>query len=161
MGADGPTSRGLNEIYSNTPASEPAAKQAQRFPRGVDVRDAQLPKSVELICRACRATWTCQPPPERPQWFQSPTKCPSCGSQNIQTLWEAVFDSRPPETEADVMRRERDTERARNTRLEKECAELLQALSGILDIGKRDMSNPKYDGYFDTAKMVIGKIRGL
>lgn len=31
------------------------------------------------------------------------------------------------------------------------CLELETALKGILDIGKRDMSNPKYDGYFQAA----------
>ena len=29
------------------------------------------------------------------------------------------------------------------------------ALQGILEIGKRDMSNPKYDGYFQTAKDAV------
>lgn len=38
--------------------------------------------------------------------------------------------------------------------------ELLEALKGILDIGKRDMSNPKYDGYFETAKAAIAKAEG-
>jgi hypothetical protein len=38
--------------------------------------------------------------------------------------------------------------------------EVTEALQDILDIGKRDMSNPKYDGYFRTAEEVIKKIRG-
>ena len=29
------------------------------------------------------------------------------------------------------------------------------ALEAILEIGKRDMSNPKYDGYFQTAKEAV------
>jgi hypothetical protein len=29
---------------------------------------------------------------------------------------------------------------------------LREALQGILDIGKRDMSNPKYDRYFEAAR---------
>jgi hypothetical protein len=33
--------------------------------------------------------------------------------------------------------------------------ELLEALQGIIEIGKRDMTNPKYDGYFEYAKEVI------
>src|SRR5208337_2923932 len=32
---------------------------------------------------------------------------------------------------------------------------LEQALRGIMEIGKRDMSNPKYDGYFDTAREAL------
>lgn len=35
---------------------------------------------------------------------------------------------------------------------------LLEALKGILEIGKRDMSNPKYDGYFEFAYEVIAKV---
>ena len=34
--------------------------------------------------------------------------------------------------------------------------ELVGSLAGILDIGKRDMSNPKYNGYFDEAHRVLG-----
>lgn len=34
-------------------------------------------------------------------------------------------------------------------------AALREALQGILDIGKRDMSNPKYDGYFATAREAL------
>jgi len=34
-------------------------------------------------------------------------------------------------------------------------AALREALQGILDIGKRDMSNPKYDGYFDAAREAL------
>lgn len=30
-----------------------------------------------------------------------------------------------------------------------------KALEGILEIGKRDMSNPKYDGYFQTAEQAV------
>jgi hypothetical protein len=37
--------------------------------------------------------------------------------------------------------------------------EVLRTLEGILDIGKRDMSNPKYDPYFNSAKEIIKKIR--
>ena len=37
----------------------------------------------------------------------------------------------------------------------KESQDALNALKGIIEIGKRDMSNPKYDGYFEEAKQVI------
>ena len=35
--------------------------------------------------------------------------------------------------------------------------ELLEALKGILEIGKRDTTNPKYDGYYDTARAAVAK----
>lgn len=38
--------------------------------------------------------------------------------------------------------------------------ELFEALRGILEIGKRDMSNPKYDGYFEEAKKALAKAQG-
>ena len=39
--------------------------------------------------------------------------------------------------------------------------ELLEALKDILEIGKRDLSNPKYDGYFKTAKEVVIKAESV
>jgi len=47
-----------------------------------------------------------------------------------------------------------------NARLIAAAPELYEALQGILEIGKRDMSNPKYDGYFNTAKEALAKARG-
>lgn len=44
-------------------------------------------------------------------------------------------------------------ERARN-------AKLVEALRGIIEIGKRDMSNPKYDGYFESAKEALAEHGG-
>lgn len=38
--------------------------------------------------------------------------------------------------------------------------ELIDALEGILEIGKRDMSNPKYDGYFEDARQALAKAKG-
>lgn len=42
------------------------------------------------------------------------------------------------------------------------CAsrKLLEALQGILEIGKRDMSNPKYDIYFQEAQQAISEAQG-
>jgi hypothetical protein len=38
--------------------------------------------------------------------------------------------------------------------------ELLEALTGIIEIGKRDMTNQKYDGYFKSAQAAIAKAKG-
>ena len=43
--------------------------------------------------------------------------------------------------------------------LKAQSKDLYRALSGILEIGKRDMSNPKYDGYFNTAKEAAGNYK--
>ena len=41
------------------------------------------------------------------------------------------------------------------TRLQQDKEALVTALSGIVEIGKRDMSNSKYDGYFEEAKTAL------
>ena len=46
-----------------------------------------------------------------------------------------------PKSELETLRDERDR--------------LREALEGILDIGKRDMTNPKYDGYFEAARAAL------
>ena len=46
-----------------------------------------------------------------------------------------------PKSELETLRDERDR--------------LREALQGILDIGKRDMTNPKYDGYFEAARAAL------
>ena len=38
--------------------------------------------------------------------------------------------------------------------------ELLEALKGIIEIGKRNLENPKYDGYFDAARAAIAAAEG-
>ncbi len=38
--------------------------------------------------------------------------------------------------------------------------DLLAALEGIIEIGKRNMENSKYDGYFDAARSAIAKAYG-
>lgn len=35
---------------------------------------------------------------------------------------------------------------------------LREALQGILEIGKRDMTNPKYDGYFEQAQQALQEV---
>lgn len=37
---------------------------------------------------------------------------------------------------------------------------LLEALQGIIEIGKRDMSNPKYNIYFEEARQAISEAIG-
>jgi len=44
-----------------------------------------------------------------------------------------------------------------DARLIAAAPELLEALEGIIEIGKRDMSNPKYDEYFEAARKAIVK----
>ena len=38
-------------------------------------------------------------------------------------------------------------------------AELIAALRGIIEIGKRDLSNMKYDGFFTTARAILAKVQ--
>ena len=47
-----------------------------------------------------------------------------------------------------------------NAHLIAAAPELLEALKGIIEIGKRDMSNQKYDSYFEYAKQAIAKAEG-
>ncbi len=50
-----------------------------------------------------------------------------------------------------------DAEAKANARLIAAAPDLLEALRNILEIGKRDTSNPKYDGYFEAARAVLAK----
>jgi len=36
-----------------------------------------------------------------------------------------------------------------------------EALDGLLSIGKRDLTNPKYDGYFEECRSALVALRGL
>lgn len=36
-----------------------------------------------------------------------------------------------------------------------EIERLQEVLRGIIEIGKRDLTNPKYDGYFEAAREVL------
>lgn len=47
-----------------------------------------------------------------------------------------------------------------NMRLVAAAPTMLEALRGILDIGKRDLSNPKYDGYFESAREAVKRATG-
>ena len=38
--------------------------------------------------------------------------------------------------------------------------DLYEALVGIIEIGKRDLSNPKYDSYFNAARAALAKAKG-
>jgi hypothetical protein len=40
--------------------------------------------------------------------------------------------------------------------LRREKKRLREALKGILECGKRDLTNPKYDGYFKSARKALG-----
>ena len=39
----------------------------------------------------------------------------------------------------------------------RQLLELREALQDIVDIGKRDLRNPKYDSYFETAKIALAR----
>lgn len=65
----------------------------------------------------------------------------------VATCWHHCLGSIEKEMEA-------------NARLIAAAPELLEALRGIIEIGKRDMSNPKYDGYFESACAAIAKAEG-
>lgn len=41
-----------------------------------------------------------------------------------------------------------------------QALELHKALTGLVEIGKRDMCNPKYDGYWETARDVLSRFHG-
>lgn len=47
-----------------------------------------------------------------------------------------------------------------NARLIAAAPDLLAALAGIIEIGKRDLTNPKYDAYFEEARAALKKARG-
>lgn len=47
-----------------------------------------------------------------------------------------------------------------NARLIAAAPELLEALQSIIEIGKRNTENPKYDGYYDAARAAIAKATG-
>ena len=47
-----------------------------------------------------------------------------------------------------------------NARLIAAAPDLLEALRGVLDIGKRDLTNPKYDGFFESARRAVQKATG-
>jgi hypothetical protein len=49
---------------------------------------------------------------------------------------------------------------ASNAALIAAAPDLFDALKGILEIGKRNMSNQKYDGYFDAARAAVAKAEG-
>lgn len=48
-----------------------------------------------------------------------------------------------------------------NANLIAAAPELLEALQNLVEIGKRDLSNPKHDGYFEAAKAAIDKATTL
>jgi hypothetical protein len=48
---------------------------------------------------------------------------------------------------------------AASTLYESREKKLIEALTGILEIGKRDMSNPKYDVYFKNAHEALANHR--
>src|SRR5208283_4636260 len=82
------------------------------------------------------------------QVYDSPTE-PDKWYQNVRFALQNIDGKERPGKTAFQRRDELRVQRA--------APDLLAALKGILEIGKRDMRNPKYDGYFETAKAAIAK----
>lgn len=47
-----------------------------------------------------------------------------------------------------------------DARLIASAPQLYEALESLLECGRKDLSNPKYDGYFETAKAALRQARG-
>lgn len=59
----------------------------------------------------------------------------------------------------DDWKRIQDAERKLD-QLRRDNEGLMSALVGLLEIGKRDLTNPKYDSYFDAAREALEKFGG-
>jgi len=70
------------------------------------------------------------------------------GKPSLRNRWWAYVQGYPdtPKEELEAV-----------ARMMHAAPKLLAALRGIVEIGKRDMSNPKYDGYFDYAREAIAE----
>jgi hypothetical protein len=75
-------------------------------------------------------------------------------SEEFEEIWSMVVGKETMIAEVFSRKPEADA------RLIAAAPELLEALEGIIEIGKRDMSNEKYDGYFESARAAITKARG-
>jgi hypothetical protein len=73
------------------------------------------------------------------------------GFRTVATFQSCCASDRYDEQEANALA---------NARLIAAAPELLEALQGIIEIGKRDLSNPKYDGFFTTARAAIARATG-
>ena len=71
--------------------------------------------------------------------------------REVNTLNQLLRDKGLGQGEIDGMAADVDLQ----TALDAERDRLREALQGILEIGKRDMTNPKYDGYFEAAQAAL------
>lgn len=80
-----------------------------------------------------------------------------CEGEPIQNLEDNDLNGLLKRGEAKIkqMRAQITEQQVELDRLRQQNAELLEALKGIIEIGKRDMSNPKYDGCFNAARAAI------
>ena len=82
-----------------------------------------------------------------------------CEGEPIQNLEDNDLNGLLKRGEAKIkqMRAQITEQQVELDRLRQQNAELLEALKGIIEIGKRDMSNPKYDGCFNAARAAIAE----
>ena len=92
------------------------------------------------------------------------TKCPACRSSTLvigDGNWLVCsLIGCPDPTRINSVGDRADSHFEELQTLRDERDRLREALEGILDIGKRDMTNPKYDGYFEAARAALTPAEG-
>lgn len=70
---------------------------------------------------------------------------------------EEIEEEHKRAREIEESRKRQVEESNRISRIEGAAVELYEALDRVISIGKRDMTNPKYDGYFEAAREALKK----
>lgn len=81
--------------------------------------------------------------------------------ESVEALDMRIFDLSDKELTAEFYHNAANIARQMEERWKEaniEIATLREALQGILEIGKRDMTNPKYDGYFEQAQQALKEL---
>lgn len=132
-----------NGIYWRTIANKNAIQQAT----------VAIEAAARLRCHHCGGSNSLKYDEVRKvwvhHWFYHPTSPADCEASDIRALApsgtaNALDELRQPQLDASL------------TAAYERCVEILQS---IIDIGKRDTSNPKYDGYYVTARNALHEIR--
>lgn len=123
-------------------------------------------EQIELLCRNIQAS-TGDWKPEESILLKHDTEQrqiideqveENCGLRRDVRLMQKVNADQRAEIErlqAQLATAKRELEHWTHDSFKRREAALREALQGILDIGKRDMSNPKYDGYFAAAREAL------